>query len=69
MARLEEVRRRKLLSQQDLADKAKVAKSTVFLIEAGRTRPRLSIMRRICEALEVSPEDVDEFMATISKAS
>ena len=65
MARLEQVRRQKLLSQRDLAEKAGIAKSTVFLIEAGRTKPRLSVMRRICEALGVAPDEIDEFKQAI----
>lgn len=65
MPKLEQVRRQKLLSQQDLANKAGIARSTVFLIEAGRTKPRLSVMRRICEALGVAPGEIDEFKQAI----
>jgi DNA-binding XRE family transcriptional regulator len=62
---LETVRRRKLLSQRDLAKAAGVAPSTIYMIEAGKTRPRLSIMRAICRTLDVPPEDIDEFRAVI----
>jgi transcriptional regulator with XRE-family HTH domain len=49
------------LSQRDLARKAGVTASTIYLIENGRTEPRLSIMRRLCDSLGVSPAEVDEF--------
>lgn len=66
MAKLEAVRRSKLLTQRELAQKAKVAKSTVYLIEAGEHNPRLSIIRRLSEALGVEPTEIDEFRAVIS---
>jgi DNA-binding XRE family transcriptional regulator len=61
MPSLRQIRRNQLLSQRDLARKARITPSTVYLIEAGRTRPRLKVMRQICEALSVAPTDVDEF--------
>ncbi|MCL4553076.1 MAG: helix-turn-helix domain-containing protein [Candidatus Marsarchaeota archaeon] len=65
--RLEIARRQKLMSQADLAEKAGVARSTVHLIEVGKTTPRLSIMRRISEALEVAPAEIDEFRRAIGQ--
>jgi len=39
-----------------------VTASTVYLIEAGKSIPRLKIMRQICEALEIAdPHEIDEF--------
>lgn len=61
MPSLRQIRRNQLLSQRDLARKARITPSTVYLIEAGRTRPRLKVMRQICEALGVAPQEVDEF--------
>jgi DNA-binding XRE family transcriptional regulator len=61
MPSLRQIRRNQLLSQRDLARKARITPSTVYLIEAGRTRPRLKVMRQICEALAVAPHEVDEF--------
>lgn len=58
-------RRNQLLSQRDLAKKAGVTASTIYLIEAGRTTPRLSIMRRLADALHVNPQDIDEFQHAI----
>lgn len=61
MASLRTLRRRQLMSQRDLAHKAGVTPSTIYLIEAGRTEPRLKVMRQICEALAVAPHEIDEF--------
>ena len=56
------LRRRKLLSQRDLARQAGVALSTIYLIEAGRTeRVSYKVMRAVSGALEVTPESVIEF--------
>jgi len=65
MATLRYLRRNQLLSQRDLADKAGVNASTIYLIENGKTEPRLIIMRKICDALGVRPVDVDEFRLTL----
>jgi DNA-binding XRE family transcriptional regulator len=61
MATLRGTRRNHLLSQRDLAKKAGITASTVYLIENGRTTPRLSVMRRVCAALAVNPQEIDEF--------
>jgi transcriptional regulator with XRE-family HTH domain len=65
MASLRTIRRNQLLSQRDLARKANVTPSTIYLIESGKTRPRLKVMRQICEALGVDPRDVEEFRETL----
>jgi DNA-binding XRE family transcriptional regulator len=69
MATLRNLRRRQLLSQRDLAQKAGVTASTVYLIETGRTEPRLKIMRQLCEALNVHPMEVDEFRSVLEVES
>lgn len=68
MAALRTIRRRQLMSQRDLAQKAGVTASTIYLIEVGRTEPRLKVMRQICEALNVKPQDVDEFRRALEEA-
>jgi transcriptional regulator with XRE-family HTH domain len=61
------LRKRKLLSQRDLARQAGVALSTVYLIEAGRTeRVTFKVMRAISQALDVAPEAVAEFRRVLS---
>ena len=62
MASLETTRRRQLLSQRGLAERSGVSESTIYAIEGGKsTRPRLEVMRKLCDALGVEPTDVDEF--------
>ena len=66
MASLEVVRRRALLTQRELAQKAGVALSTVFLIEKGRQpRPSLRVIRSISSALGVPADEIDEFRAAL----
>jgi transcriptional regulator with XRE-family HTH domain len=56
------LRRRKLLSQRDLARQAGVALSTIYLIEAGKTeRVTFKVMRSVSEALGVAPQAIAEF--------
>lgn len=59
------LRRRKLLSLRDLAAKAGVTVVTLIDIENGRSRPRLMTIRKIAGALEVDPEQVQEFRDVI----
>jgi transcriptional regulator with XRE-family HTH domain len=65
MMSLREVRAERLLSIRDLARKASVASSTVYLIEAGRTTPQLHVVARLADALDVAPSDVVEFRRAI----
>jgi DNA-binding XRE family transcriptional regulator len=58
---LSKVRRGKLISQRDLAAQCGITASTVFLIETHRTEPSLRVMKLICAALEIVPQDVEEF--------
>jgi transcriptional regulator with XRE-family HTH domain len=56
------IRKRKLLSQRDLASKAGVALSTIYLLETGKTeRATFKVMRAVSEALAVPPESIAEF--------
>jgi transcriptional regulator with XRE-family HTH domain len=60
------IRKRQLLSQRDLAQKAGVALSTVYLLEAGRTeRVTFKVMRALSAALGVPPESIAEFRPTL----
>lgn len=68
MTSLRTVRRRKLLSQRDLADKAGITTSTIYLTEAGKSTPRLQVMRKLSDALQVDPMEVDEFRKAIEGA-
>ncbi len=56
------LRKRKLLSQRDLARTAGVALSTIYLLEAGKTeRATYKVMRSVSTALGVAPEAIAEF--------
>jgi transcriptional regulator with XRE-family HTH domain len=56
------LRKRRLLSQRALARQARVALSTIYLLEAGKTeRVTFNVMRRVSEALGVEPRAVTEF--------
>ncbi len=62
VAPLATVRKRKLLSQRDLARQAGVALSTIYLLEAGRTqRVTFKVMRAVSDALSVPPDSIAEF--------
>ncbi len=71
VAKLENLRRRRALSQEELAMRSGVSTHTIYNIErAQRTEgkpyaPRGKVLRAIAAALEVNPEDVDEFRAAL----
>jgi transcriptional regulator with XRE-family HTH domain len=58
---LRDVRAERLLSIRELAQRAGVAPSTIFLLESGRTTPRRSIVLRLAAALGVRPQSISEF--------
>ena len=69
-APLAAVRKRRLLSQRDLAHQDGVALSTVYLLEAGKTeRTTFKVMRAISAALGVPPDSITEFRRTIEAKS
>lgn len=68
MRTLREWRKRRLLSIQALADQAGVSTKTVWDAEQGHTTPQLSTIRRLCEVLEVEPDEVTEFAAALGIA-
>lgn len=55
--RLRELRLRRLLTQEDLAKKSGVGVTTIIRVEAGR-EGRISTLRRLAAALDVSPEEL-----------
>ena len=62
---LRAVRAGGLLSMRDLAEAAGVAPSTIYLIEAGRSTPQPSVMRRIAAALNIHPLAIAEFRRAV----
>jgi len=65
MVSLRELRAERLLSIRELARRASVAPSTIYLIETGRTIPRQRVARQIARVLRVDPTEVDELRRRI----
>ena len=58
-------RAERLLSIRELGLLAGVAPSTIYMIESGRSTPRPSVVRCICDALNLDPMAVTEFRHAI----
>lgn len=56
--KLREVRQRKFLTQQQLADKIGTSKANISKLETGQQAPRPSTVLRLAEALGVEPEEL-----------
>lgn len=54
--RLKEIRKAKKLSQQELADFAQVHYTNIGRYERGEANPSSSVLNRIAQALDVSPD-------------
>ncbi|HLH25724.1 MAG TPA: helix-turn-helix transcriptional regulator [Chloroflexota bacterium] len=61
MASLRQTRTDRLLTIRELAQQAGVSPSTIYLVEAGRTRPSFRVIRLLAHALAVEPRSVEEF--------
>jgi DNA-binding XRE family transcriptional regulator len=61
MTPLAVLRKQRLMTQHELAAAAGVTVATVSYAETGLTHPKMITIRKICTALGVQPEDVDEF--------
>ncbi len=61
MTTLKELREAAVLSQGDLAARARVARTTINEIENGtnQRRPRPSTIRRLAKALKVRPQEIE----------
>ena len=55
---LRKARQRGLLTQEELAERAGLTKATVNLLERGRTRARVSTVRKLAEALGASVDQL-----------
>ncbi len=66
MLSLREVRRRQLLSREDLAERSGVCVTTILTIEHGRRVPRFGTIRRLATALGIDPMQVAEFHLAIA---
>ena len=65
--KLVEARAAKLLTVRELATKAGVESKTVYSVEKGLVVPTLTTVRKLSEALEIDPKEIDEFRAAIER--
>jgi transcriptional regulator with XRE-family HTH domain len=55
---LQQIRRSCVLSRKELARKSKVDESTIYRAERGQTKLRPSTVRKLAQALGVSPDQL-----------
>jgi transcriptional regulator with XRE-family HTH domain len=56
--RLKNLRVRRALTQQELADRARIGKNTVNRIERNEGEPHMSTLRKLAKALDVDPSEL-----------
>lgn len=56
-------RERRLLSQRELAALVGMSQGSIARIERGHHRPRLSTIRKLAQALDVTPDELVEWDA------
>ncbi len=56
-AKLKEVRTKRLLTQDELADKAGVSQSTIANIERNNAEPQFRTIRKLANALDIDPTE------------
>ncbi|WP_183234842.1 MULTISPECIES: helix-turn-helix domain-containing protein [unclassified Bradyrhizobium] len=55
---IQELRRARKLSQEELADRSQVHQTYLSGVETGKRNPSLLVLERIAEALGVDPEEL-----------
>jgi transcriptional regulator with XRE-family HTH domain len=55
--KLKEIRTRRLLTQDELAEKAGVSQSTIANIERNNAEPQFRTIRKLAKALDVDPTE------------
>ncbi|MBO4225339.1 helix-turn-helix domain-containing protein [Bradyrhizobium neotropicale] len=55
---IQELRRAKKMSQEELADRSKVHQTYLSGVETGKRNPSLLVLERIAAALGVDPEEL-----------
>jgi transcriptional regulator with XRE-family HTH domain len=56
--KLKEVRTRRLLTQDELAEKAGVSQSTIANIERDNAEPQFRTIRKLAKALDIDPTEL-----------
>jgi transcriptional regulator with XRE-family HTH domain len=59
--RIIEIRKLKGLTQEELADRAKINLRTLQRIEKGETEPRGNTLKMLCSVLEINIEDIVDY--------
>ncbi|NQT73582.1 MAG: helix-turn-helix transcriptional regulator [Chloroflexi bacterium] len=59
MATLKELRKKRVLSQRDLADISGVSHATINRLENGLQEPRFKTIRKLAKALKVKPNEIE----------
>ena len=64
--KLREVRERLFVTQAELCDRTGIAEATISRLENGMQRPRISTVRKIADALGVSPDELVDWQSDVS---
>ena len=65
MVTLREARLQALLSMRQLARKAGISPTTIYLLESGQRSPQLLTIYKLSRALGVDPAEIEEFRAAM----
>lgn len=66
--KIREVRKKKGLSQEELAESAKINLRTIQRIENNESEPRGKTLNLICEVLEINAEDILDYGKQLDKS-
>ena len=55
---LKEIRTRRFLTQEELAERAGVSPATIVRIERNQAEPHISTMRKLAKALDIDPTEL-----------
>lgn len=58
--KLKEIRTRRFLTQEELAEGAGVSPATIVRVERNQAEPHISTMRKLAQALNVDPTELLE---------
>ncbi len=56
--KLKEIRTRRFLTQEELAERAGVSPATIVRVERNQAEPHISTMRKLAKALEIDPTEL-----------
>ena len=65
MTTLREARLQALLSMRQLARKAGLSATTIYLLETGQRTPQLLTIYKLSRALNIDPHEITEFQSVL----